>query len=192
MGDHPSPVAEVLNEARDLAALPDAEQLELIRDEVPNRDAGTAVAVMERRGPGRRPGALNRRNAKFREQLLAMSGGVHPALALARAYSMPVGTLAAVLDCSKLEAFHCQMRAAAEVLPYMEGKQPVQVDVRQRSDVVLVMAGGGGIEPEDLQRITDEATHGMSEGVDWESAEIVDVLPSLGLPMQGVSPEGDA
>jgi hypothetical protein len=61
-----------------------------------------------------------------------MSGGVHPALALARAYSTPVELLAAQLDCSKLEAFQCQMRAAAEVLPYVEGKQPVQVDVRQR------------------------------------------------------------
>jgi hypothetical protein len=56
------------------------------------------------------------------------------------------------------------------------------------------MAGGGGIDAgrsSGSRRISP--THGMSEGVDWESAEIVDVLPSLsGEPLQGVSPEGDA
>lgn len=192
MPDHPSPVAAELNEARDLCALPDAEQLELIRDEVPHRDAGTAVAVMERRGRGRPPGALNRRNAKFREQILAMSNGVHPALVLARAYSMPVDALAAVLGCSKLEAYQCQQRAAVEVLPYLESKQPVDVNLTRRADVVLIMPSGG-IDGAQLDRIADEASEGMADGVDWESAEIIDVLPSfMGEPMQDVSPEGGA
>jgi hypothetical protein len=53
MADHPSPVAGELNQARDLALLADPEQLELIRDQVPGRDAATAVQVAERRGRGR-------------------------------------------------------------------------------------------------------------------------------------------
>jgi hypothetical protein len=188
MPDHPSPVAAELNEARDLCALPDPEQLELIRDDVPNRDAGTAVAISERRGPGRRPGSLNRRNAKFREQILTLAGGVHPALALARCYAMPVDALAAVLGCSKLEAFQCQMRAATEVLPYVESKQPVDVNVNRRSDVVLIMPGGG-VASETIDAIARDVSAGLEEGVDWESAEIVDVLPSLsGEPLQDVSP----
>jgi hypothetical protein len=187
MADHPSPVAAELHEARDLCILSEPEQLELIRDAVPGRDAATAVAVAERRGRGRPRNSLNKRNQKFRDQLLAIGG--HPALALVRAYSTPVETLAAQLGCSKLEAAQLGIRAAAELLPYVEGKQPVQVDVRQRSDVVLVMASGAEIDGGELQRIADEATHGMAEGVDWESAEIVDVLPSLsGEPKQDVSP----
>jgi hypothetical protein len=42
MADHPSPVAGELSSARDLCILGDPEQLELIRDEQPGRDAGAA------------------------------------------------------------------------------------------------------------------------------------------------------
>jgi hypothetical protein len=178
MADHPSPVAAELSEARDLCALPDAEQLELIRDVVPGRDAGTAVALAERRGRGRPPGALNRRNAKFRDQLLAMSHGMHPALVLARAYTTPVEQLAATLQCSRAEAFGFQLRAATEVLPYMEGKQPVQVELHRRSDVVLIMPGGG-LSGDVIDALAIEASEAMEEGIDWSTAEPSDVLPSL-------------
>lgn len=187
MADHPSPVAGELNQARDLCALPDPEQLELIRDQVPGRDARTAVAIAERRGRGRPPGSRNRQNQKFREQLLALSGGVHPGLVLARTYAMPVETLAATLECTRAEAYAFQMRAAAELMPYFEGKQPVQVDIRQRSDVVLVMAGGNQVDGGTLEAIAEEANDGIAGGVDWETAEILDVLPSLGEPSQDVS-----
>lgn len=195
MAEHPSPVAEELAQARDLCALPDPLQLELIRDATPGRDAGTAVAVAERRGRGRPPGALNKRNQRFREQLLAMCHGQHPALVLARATVTPVEQLAATLDCARSEAYGFQLRAAAELLPYLEGKQPVQVEFSRRADVVLVMAGNGGgsIDGGELQAIADEASQGMAEGVDWETAEVMDVLPSLtGEPLQGVSPEPSA
>jgi hypothetical protein len=42
---------------------------------VPGRDARTVAAIAERRGRGRPAGALNKRNGKFRDQLLAMCGG---------------------------------------------------------------------------------------------------------------------
>ena len=187
MADHPSPVAADLDAERDTCILSDPEQLELIRDQVPGRDPGTAVAVAERRGRGRPRGALNRRNAKFREQLLALAP--HPALALARAYSTPVETLAAQLGCSKLEAAQLGIRAAAELLPYIEGKQPTQVELTRRNDVVLIMPGGG-ISGEQLEAIQLEASEGMADGIDWAGAEIVEALPSLsGEPLQAVSPE---
>jgi hypothetical protein len=185
MADHPSPVAAELNEARDLCLISDPEQLELIRDATPGRDAGTAVAVERRRGRGRPPGALNKRNAKFRDQLLSLAP--HPALALARAYSTPVETLAAQLGCSLLEAAQLGIRAAAELLPYVESKQPVDVNLQRRNDVVLIMPGAG-VSPEQLDRIAGEASEGMTEGIDWEASEIIDVLPSLsGTPSQDVS-----
>jgi hypothetical protein len=189
MADHPSPIAGELNQARDTALLADPEQLELIRDQVPNRDAGTAVAIAERRGRGRPPGSLNRRNQKFRDQLLALAP--HPALALARAYSTPVETLAAQLGCSKLEAAQLGIRAAAELLPYVEGKQPISVDVRQRADVVMIMAGGPNVPGSTLDAIAEEVNAGLVEGIDWETAEIEDLSPSLvGSPSQDVSPDG--
>jgi hypothetical protein len=186
MADHPSPVAADLNEARDLCLISDPEQLELLRDAVPGRDATTAVAVDRQRGRrGRPPGALNKRNQKFREQLLAIAP--HPALALARAYSTPVETLAAQLGCSLLEAAQLGIRAAAELLPYIESKQPVDVNMTRRNDVVLIMPSGA-VSAEQLDRIAEEAGEGMAEGIDWSGAEIIDVLPSLsGTPLQAVS-----
>lgn len=187
MADHPSPVAGELQQARDTALLADPEQLELIRDEVPNRDASTAVAVAERRGRGRPAGALNKRNAKFREQLLALAP--HPALALARAYSTPVEVLAAQLGCSKLEAAQLGIRAAAEVLPYVEGKQPISVDVRQRADVVMIMAGAPGVAGEQLEAIAEEVNAGAASGIDWSTIELED-MSFQGSPSRDVSPEG--
>lgn len=172
MADHPGPLQGEIIEARDLVLLPDPEQLDLIRDLVPHRDAGTAARVAERRGRGRPPGALNKRNAKFRDQVLAL--GPHPALALQRAYSMPVEQLAAVLECSKLEAFQVGIRAAAELLPYIEGKQPVTIDLREQHDVVLIMAGAPGVGGEQLDAIADQVNAAGGD-MDWETAEFEDV-----------------
>lgn len=179
MGDHPSPIEGELEAARDLALLADPEQLELIRDAVPGRDAGTAVKVAERRGRGRPAGAMNKRNAKFRDQILAL--GPHPALALQRAYSTPVETLAAQLGCSKLEAAQLGIRAAAELLPYIEGKQPVTVDLRQQHDVVMIMAGAPGVGAAQMQAIADQVNAAEGE-MDWETAEFEDVEPVPSVP----------
>lgn len=179
MADHPSPIAGELEEAhRDLASLPDPEQLELIRDQVPGRDAGTAVAIAARRGRGRPPGALNRRNAKFRDQILRLSGGVHPGLVLARAYSMPLEQLAAHLDCSKLEAFQVASRAAAELMPYFESKQPTDVTVTRRNDVVVIMPGAG-VDQETIEAIATEVSEAGELGIDWSTATAEECLPSL-------------
>jgi hypothetical protein len=187
MADHPAPLAAELAEQRDSCLLADPIQLELIRDQVPNRDAGTAIAVAERRGRGRPPGALNRRNVKFREQILALAP--HPALALARAYSTPVATLAAELNCTLLEAAQLGIRAAAELLPYVESKQPVDVNMTRRNDVVLIMPGAGAVSGETIDAIAEEVELGLVEGVDWSTAEILEVLPSLsGEPARDVSP----
>jgi hypothetical protein len=72
----------------------------------------------------------------------------------------------------------------------MESKQPVDVNLSRRNDVVLIMAGGGvgDEEIEDIRRDLDDAGE-----IDWEQAEIIDVLPSLsGEPSRDVSPEGGA
>ncbi len=172
MAEHPGPLDEELAQERDLTALPDPVQLDLIRDAVPGRDAGTAVAVMQRRGRGRPPGARNRRNAKFRDQILSM--GPHPALVMQRATAMPVEQLAAVLQCTLLEAYQVQLRAAGELLPYIEGKQPIQIDLRQEHDVVLIMGGAPGVVGADLEAIANEVND--EEGaIDWGGVEFEDL-----------------
>lgn len=183
MADAPKPLEAELEQERDLALLADPEQLELIRDQVPGRDAGVAVQLAERRGRGRPAGSRNKRNAKFRDQILAL--GPHPAIALQRAYSTPVDVLAKQLDCSRLEAAQLGIRAAAELLPYIEGKQPVTVDIREKHDVVLVMAGGAGVGAAELQAIADQVNADGLEALDWGGASIDD-------PLEGeydVSPE---
>ena len=178
MADHPKPLEAELDQARDLAALPDAEQLELIRDRLPGRDAGAAVVVDRRRGRGRPPGARNRRTAKFRDQILAM--GPHPAIALQRAYSRPVELLAAELECTKLEAFGVQVRAAAELLPYVEGKQPVTVDLRQHHDAVIVMAGAPGVGAAELMAAAEQAVEGMIFDLEEGEGYSIDEAGELG------------
>ena len=170
MADQPKPLEGELIQGRDLALIPDGEQLELIRDQVPDRDAGAAVKVLRTRGRGRPPGSMNRRNAKFRDQILAL--GPHPAVALQRAYSMPVEALAAELECSKLEAFQVGVRAAAELLPYIEGKQPVTVDIREKHDVVLVFAGNGSVGGEQIDAIASQVNEHGVDAIDWGSASI--------------------
>ena len=193
MAEHPSPVADELAEARDLCALPDPVQLDLMRDAAPGRDPGTAVAVAERQGRrGRPPGALNKANRKFREQLLGMCGGQHPALVLARATNTPVEQLAAVLQCDRATAYGFQQRAAIELMPYLESQMPRLVAVKSQHDVVLVMAGGAGASG-DLEAVAREIDEAQEAGVDWGSAEVVDVLPSLsGEPKEGGPSEPSA
>lgn len=171
--------------ARDLVLLADPEQLNLLTEEL--GCAGAAAIEIERRGRGRPRGALNRRNAKFRDQILALYP--HPAEALARAYSTPVDQLARQLGCTKHEAAQIGIRAAAELLPYIEGKAPISVDVRRRSDVVLIMPGAGTSE-EELTAIATAVNE--AEEIDWGSAEAGDVLALTSFssgPQQDVSPE---
>ena len=173
MGEHPGPLDSEIAAERDLTALPDPIQLDLIRDQVPGRDAATAVAVMERKGRGRPPGARNKQTAKFRDQILRM--GPHPALVMQRAASMPVEALAATLGCTKLEAFNVQMRAAAELMPYIERKQPMEIDLRQEHDLVLIMGGVPGARDADLEAIAREVND-EAEPIDWGTVEF-EALP---------------
>lgn len=181
MADHPGPVADELDEARDLALLADPEQLALIQDEQAGRSAGAAIIEAERRGRGRPAGSRNKRNAKFRDQILAL--GPHPAIALQRAYSTPVELLAAQLGCTRLEAAQLGIRAAAELLPYIEGKQPVTVDLRQQHDVVLIMGGAPGVDGGQLEAIAEQV-NAADGAMDWDTAEFEE-LPAGDASEQG-------
>lgn len=133
-------VADAMAEAAPIAVaavqlpLLDAEAIETARA---GRDIGQAVEAVRR--AGRPKGALNKRTERLRDFILGQHS--HPAQVLAQAYSRPVDALAAELGCTRLEAFTVQIRAASELLPYIESKMPVAVDVDARGAIQLVIHG---------------------------------------------------
>lgn len=120
--------------------LEEAEQLDLLRQ--PETIEGEMkMRAVERRGPGRPPGARNKRTERTiawllshhrdpREVLLSISDK-HPA------------DLAAVLGCSMLEALQEIRIAAGAVLPYVAQRQPLGIDVTNRQVVYLTINEGG-------------------------------------------------
>jgi hypothetical protein len=151
-----------------LLPLLDAHEIEAARDQ--GASIGKAVAEQARR-PGRPRGALNKRTAAFREAILARYA--HPAEALAAAYSRPVDTLAAELGCTKLEAFGLQIRAAGELLPYIESKMPVAVGVQAEGQIRFVLAADNGAQVIDGGQLTglDALAMGIGQAIEIAAGE---------------------
>ncbi|MGE4527429.1 MAG: hypothetical protein AB7D00_03585 [Rhodospirillaceae bacterium] len=109
-----------------------------------------AAALRAPRGPGRPKGAMNKRTAKIRDAIL--SRHTHPLEFLAQVWSRPTRDLATELECKPIEALSIQRAAAAEALPYLEGKMPVEVAVRGElmpfvmADAVVLAAALGNEE----------------------------------------------
>lgn len=116
--------------------LGDAAEIYAIAEE---RGQGLADAVQEARRRGRKPGAKNRRTGDFARYLLQF--GPHPGVAMMRTVARPVELLSAELGCSLYEAAQLQTRCQAELLPYFEGKKPVDVNVNTNGHMTLIMAG---------------------------------------------------
>lgn len=89
----------------------------------------------ERRGPGRPPGARNKRTERTIAWL--MSRHRDPRQVLLEIAEANVGDLAALLSCSLHEALQEKRLAAIGVLPYVAQKQPLAVDVTNRQVVYL-------------------------------------------------------
>lgn len=110
---------------------------------------GRLPTLVEAKRIGRPPGAVNRATADWRAYILARYPS--PLVALAETYSRPVEVLAAELGCTKAEAMAMQMRAAAELAPYLHGKMPVEVNLNGAGLVSLTLItgqaqGAGGVE----------------------------------------------
>lgn len=104
-------------------------------------DAASPLGERVRRGPGRPPGALNRLTKDIRKLILARHR--HPLIALAEIYSCDVMELARLLDCKPLDALNTQIRAAAELAPYLAAKQAAVDDSGQAVLPVLQLNFGG-------------------------------------------------
>lgn len=101
-------------------------------------------AAIERRRPGRPPGARNRRAEDVARFAIERFGD--PLLRQVAIATMPVDELAARLGCSVFEAAQEQRLSALAVLPYLHRRQPQAVDLSASGAVSLTInLGDGGV-----------------------------------------------
>lgn len=114
------------------------DQLDLLGNEA----AETPLGNMTRKqsGPGRPAGAQNRVTRDIRRLLLSQFK--HPLVALAEIYSTDTLALASHLGCKPEAALGVQVRAAAEVAPYLAAKQAAVDDKGAAVMPTLVMNFG--------------------------------------------------
>lgn len=146
-------------------------QGELLDYDGPEGAQGPATQLLERRrGPGRPPGSPNKATADLRRFLLARFK--HPVVALAEVYSIPTDALAAALGIEPRDALTLQIRAAAEVAPYVDSKMPAKVAVTggDRLPTFALHLSAGGIEAVDqagnrltLSALADRAKVAMDQ-----------------------------
>jgi hypothetical protein len=124
-------------------SLPDAQEIADIQDEL-GCDVSVAVQEHRKRHRGRKPGAKNKRSGDLARYL--MQFGPHPGVAMMRILARPAEMLAAEMGCKKLEALDRQIRVAAELMPYFEGKKPIDVNVNANGHMTLIIGGGGAMD----------------------------------------------
>jgi|SRR5579862_6449925 len=122
------------------------EQLDLLG--LPMTIAGESLEL--RRGRGRPPGSRNKRTLAQAEFLLRQYAD--PRAVLLQIAQAPVDELVAKLGCTALEALQEKRLAAIGVLPYVAQRQPLAVDVTNRSVVYLTIQDGaaGPVESADI------------------------------------------
>lgn len=126
------------------------------RGDISQRDV---LAEARGRG-GRKPGSRNRRTDDFARWIL--SHGQHPAVTLMQIASTPPEVLqerSAAMDPPKRrmtyhEAQSLRARCADILLPYIEGKKPIAIDLNTKGDFNLLIPGVN-IAPEDAQAAAD-------------------------------------
>lgn len=132
-----------------------------------------AKLAREKRGRGRPKGAPNRRNEDFRNFLLAH--GRHPALTMMEIQSTQPEILMEMsrrFDSDKRrmtygEAQQLRVRCAEALLPFVESKMPVAVQLDATGDFILAMPGVN-VNPDDEGALLrgDEIMLG-----DWSAVE---------------------
>lgn len=108
----------------------------------PETEAGAAKLWHLPRGRGRPPGARNKRTERTIAWLLARHRD--PRQVLLEIAEANLADLAALAGCTLLEALQEKRMAATAVLPYVAQRQPLAVDVTNKSVVYLTITEGGG------------------------------------------------
>lgn len=128
---------------------------------------------------GRKPGSRNRRTDDFARYIRQF--GQDPAITLMQIQSTSAEELVArsqLIDTVKrqmslADAMALRARCAAELMPYLHGKKPIEIDVGLNGDFNLLIPGIN-ISPADAQKAADgqfvlEADY---EDIDGESGDV--------------------
>ncbi len=127
-------LARALDEADDQ----EDEQFGLFAE--PETEGGRLKVQHVRRGPGRPPGARNKRTERTVQWLLARHKD--PVEGLLQIADMHPADLAAMLSCTMLEAVQEQRLCRRDALPYVKQRMPLAVDVTNRQVVYLTISDG--------------------------------------------------
>lgn len=135
----------VTPEQLSLLGTPSPEEMHAARERLGPK-AGTLSVVNEARR-GRKPGSRNKRTAEFRDFLLRF--GQHPGITMMQIQNTPPEVLveqSKAVDPPKRrlsygDAQQLRLRAAEGLLPFMESKMPVKVDVGVDGDFNLIIPG---------------------------------------------------
>jgi hypothetical protein len=150
MSTRPNALAEDVAAAGD--PYPTLEQLDLIADGQVQGKSGLERLRNARRmhQRGRPPGSRNKRTGKLRDYYLAQFQ--HPLIALGRMANMPPDAMMQLLtELQGADAKHKPLRAIEvlrfqadlqdRIAPYIEGKQPLSIEVAHRKDLTVLVPG---------------------------------------------------
>jgi hypothetical protein len=133
-----------VRERRAAAKMLTQELLELGRQEarqvgLPLAPATHQDALVPAPAKGGRPaGSVARKTAEWAAYMLARYRS--PLVVMAETFSRPTRDLAEELSCTPLEAFELQMKAAAELAPYVHSKQPTGLQLDAAPDAPVMLA----------------------------------------------------
>jgi len=143
----------------DLLGVPDPEVMAEAREALGPK-AGELAVVAEARKRGRKPGTRNRRTEDFRKYILGF--GQHPAVTMMQIQTTPPEVLverSAAMDPPKRrlsygDAQALRVRCAEGLLPFVESKMPVAVDLSVEGDFNLLIPGIN-VSPEDASAMSE-------------------------------------
>lgn len=145
-------------------------------------DKSELRAYRARNQRGRPPGSRNKRNASVAAYFVGKYG--HPLDVFGEIMSRPLDVLIDEMEAAQggdakhkpvraIDAMRLKLEAANAAAPYIEGKQPVSVEVTRRKDLVLVVPGlsmSGEGDAEAIRAAIEE--HGLA-AIDPDNGELV-------------------
>ena len=114
----------------------DAHEQQLVADAAPFRDRPQPIG-------GSRKGVPNKRSVQLRELYLKM-GLPHPILAMGSVLRLGIDGIARELKCDLKDAGELYRKIAADISPYIEGKQPTRVSVEAGERLPVLILGDMG------------------------------------------------
>lgn len=125
---------------------------------------------------GRPKGARNRKSVDF-EKWFHAAGFKDPAVLLAEIISADTIALATAASIKRIEALELQRKCATDLMPYLHGKKPIEIDlVDERLPSLFIIAGDNQLAQ--AQKVLEEQRRLLSIGsplIEGEANEIKDL-----------------